>query len=181
MGAPVRDSPFVGRLIRLRAVEEDDLDWINREFWNPNVNRFMSIAWPQSIEGTRGWWEAVRLSDPGPLVIETLDGAEPVGVCSLESIDDRSRSAVLGIWIAESHWARGYGSDAVHTLCQFGFREMNLQRVGLSVYASNPRALRAYEKAGFVEEGRLRRAHFVGGEHVDVIMMGCLAGDGEVP
>ena len=54
---------------------------------------------------------------------------------------------------------------------------MNLQRVGLAVYETNARAVRAYEKVGFKEEGRRRRAHFIGGRHIDVIVMGLLAED----
>jgi RimJ/RimL family protein N-acetyltransferase len=174
MGEPIR-SPFEGRLIRLRAVEEHDLGWINREFYNPNVLRFLEIAWPASIGGNRAWWEATRRHDPGPMVIETLDGNEPVGVCALESIEARSRAASAGIWLAEAHWGRGYGTDAMRTLCRFGFRQMNLQRIGLMVYENNPRAKRAYEKVGFVEEGRQHRAHFVEGRYWDVFEMGLLA------
>ena len=179
MSEPVGASPFEGRLVRLRAVEESDLDWINREFWNPNVNQFLSLTWPESVHGTRGWWEATRRHDPGPLLIETLEDRERVGVCTLEAIDPRPRSALLGIWVAEAHWAHGYGTDAVRTACRFAFQEMNLRRVGLQVYETNPRAIRAYEKAGFRKEGRLRRAHFIGGRHVDVIVMGCLADEFE--
>ena len=165
--------PFEGRLVRLRAVEEDDLPWINREFWNPAVTRNLTVVWPEPLDGTRAWWEATRRHDPGPLLIETQSG-EPVGVCTLEEVDGRSRAAVLGIWIAEAHWRRGYGTDAVRTLCRFGFREMNLQRIGLSVYETNPGGVRVYEKVGFKEEGRRRRAEFVDGRYVDVIEMGLL-------
>ncbi len=168
-------SPFEGRLVRLRAVEQDDLTWINREFWNPNVTRNLAVDWPESPEGTRRWWEAARARDPGPLAIETLDTGEAVGVCSLEEVDARSRAADLGIWIAEGHWGRGLGTDAVRTLCRFGFREMNLQRIALSVYEINPRGKRTYEKVGFKEEGRRRRAEFVDGRYCDVIEMGLLA------
>ena len=52
---------------------------------------------------------------------------------------------------------------------------MNLQRIGLAVYETNQRGVRAYQKIGFKEEGRRRRAHFVGGRHIDVIVMGLLA------
>src|SRR5262245_29770271 len=104
MSGPARASPFEGRLIRLRAVEESDLDWINREFWNPSVNQFMAQPWPESIHSTRGWWEATRRHDPGPLLIETLQARERVGVCTLESIDPRPRTAALGIWVAERQW-----------------------------------------------------------------------------
>jgi RimJ/RimL family protein N-acetyltransferase len=173
---PTGRSPFEGQVVRLRAVEETDLAWINREFWNPNVTRSLTIVWPESAVGTRAWWEATRAKDPGPFLIETLhDPVEPVGVCTLEGVDARSRAAELGIWLAEAHWGHGYGSDAVRTLCRFGFREMNLQRIALSVNETNPRGVRAYAKVGFREEGRRRRAEFVDGRYIDVIEMALLA------
>ena len=46
--------------------------------------------------------------------------------------------------------------------------------IGLSVYATNQRGVRAYEKVGFKQEGRRRSAQFVGGRFVDVIEMGLL-------
>jgi RimJ/RimL family protein N-acetyltransferase len=169
--------PLEGRLVRLRAVEEEDLPRINRGIWDPEVSRYLSPAWPEALAQTRAWWERVR-ADPRALAlaIETRDG-EFVGACSLEGIEARDRSATLGIWLARDRWEQGYGTDAVRTLCRFALREMNLQRVELRVYEGNPRARRAYEKVGFKEEGRLRRAHFVGGRHVDVIVMGLLAED----
>jgi len=173
-GGSIR-SPFEGRLIRLRAVEESDLEWINREFWNPAVTRFMAAYWPESQGGTRAWWKSSRSKHPGPMLIETLTGGERVGACSLEDVDERSRAAELGIWIAEALWNQGFGTDAVRTLCRFGFREINLQRISLSVHDINPRAKRAYEKVGFKEEGRRRRAEFIDGGYCDVIVMGCLA------
>ena len=170
------DSPFQGESIRLRAVEESDLEEINQRFWDPDVNRFLALPWPEPLSGTRQWWEGRRASGEPTFAIETVAG-ELVGVCSLEDINSRARSAWLGIWIAKEHWNRGYGTEAVRLLCAFAFREMNLQRISLLVYETNPRGRRAYEKVGFKEEGRLRRAHFVGGEHIDTLIMGLLAED----
>jgi RimJ/RimL family protein N-acetyltransferase len=167
-------SPFEGELVRLRAIEESDLPLINEGIWNPEVSRFLSMAWPQPVALTREWWEHRRKADGVAFVIETLAG-EFVGGVSLEEVTYRSRVAVLGIWIGEPHWSRGYGTDAVRRICRFGFNEMNLQRVALAVYDNNPRGRRAYEKVGFKEEGRLRRAHFIDGDYVDVIIMGLLA------
>jgi RimJ/RimL family protein N-acetyltransferase len=170
-------SPFEGALVRLRAVEEDDLPGINEGIWDPRVTQHMSIVWPQAIAQTREFWERIRASDSDVLLaVETLAG-EFVGGIGLHGIDSRSRQAELAIWIARPHWDKGYGTDAVRTMCRFGFQEMNLQRVSLHVYDSNPRGIRAYEKVGFKEEGRLRRGQFVGGDHVDVIVMGLLADD----
>jgi RimJ/RimL family protein N-acetyltransferase len=168
-------SPFEGRLIRLRAVEEKDLPQIHDLFNDPQVQRTLAITWPQPHAGTREWWEGAR-KNPGTasFVIDTLAG-ETVGGCSLEDINAASRSAVLGIWIGAPYWDKGYGTDAVRTLSRFGFAEMNLQRIGLAVYEVNPRGLRVYEKVGFREEGRRRRAMFLDGRYVDVVSMGLLA------
>ena len=170
-------SPFQGELTWLRAIEEGDLPRINEMIWDPEVSRHLAVTWPEPLAGTRAWWSGIGASaSSAAFAIETLAG-DLVGGCSLDGIDPSVRSAGLGIWIARPYWDRGYGTDAVRTLCRFGFKEMNLQRIGLAVYETNPRGVRAYEKVGFKEEGRRRRGHFVDGRHVDVIVMGLLAED----
>lgn len=169
-------SPFEGRLVRLRAVEEEDLPRINELFWEPDVTEHLLVVWPEAVSGTRRWWEKRRATKEPYFAIETLTG-ELVGACDLARVEGRARTAILGIWIGQPFWDKGYGTDAVRTLCRFGFREMNLQRIELSVLETNPRGKRAYERVGFKEEGRLRRALYVGGRHVDMLVMGLLAED----
>jgi RimJ/RimL family protein N-acetyltransferase len=168
-------SPFEGKLVRLRAIEEDDLPRLSELFNDPEVLQSLEqVVFPEPLAGTRAWWVQSRNSpSQEAFAIETLSG-ELVGACDLRGISRRSRTAVLGIWIGKPFWNRGYGTDAVRTLCRFGFRELNLQRIQLHVHETNTRAVRAYEKVGFKEEGRLRRAHFVDGRYVDVIVMGLL-------
>jgi RimJ/RimL family protein N-acetyltransferase len=170
-------SVFEGALVRLRAVEEDDLARLNRLIWDPDVTRTLGLVWPEPVAGTRAWWERIRKdADSSAFAIETIPG-ELIGGCGLHEIDASARSAILGIWIAGSHWGRGYGTDAVRCLCRFGFREMNLQRIGLSVFEGNDRGRKAYEKVGFVVEGRRRRDKLIGGRLVDVYEMGLLVDD----
>ena len=171
-------SAFEGELVRLRAVEERDIPVISAAFNDPDVLAFLdAVTFPQSDEGTRAWWEGGR-SDPTKVAfaIETLAG-ELLGGCGLEQINRRHRAATLGIWLGKPHWGKGYGTDAVRTLARFGFREMNLHRITLHVHELNLRGKRAYEKVGFKEEGRRRDGHFVDGRHVDLIVMGLLAGE----
>jgi RimJ/RimL family protein N-acetyltransferase len=56
---------------------------------------------------------------------------------------------------------------------------LNLNRIALKVYADNPRAIRTYEKAGFVHEGKMRAAVFKRGKFGDVHMMSILRGEWE--
>jgi RimJ/RimL family protein N-acetyltransferase len=170
-------SPFEGALTRLRAVEEQDLPRLNELIWDPDVTVSLGLAFPEAVAETREWWERNRSRRDGqPFAIETLAG-ELIGGCGLHEIQAHARSAILGIWIARAHWDQGYGTDAVRTLCRFGFREMNLRRITLHVHSTNPRGARAYGKVGFKEEGRLRGDEFAAGEPTDVVVMGLLAED----
>lgn len=174
---PSVQPPFDGALVRLRAREQADLTALNDMFNDPDVLAGLTMSFPQAHAGIRTWFEEGRTDDSQVVfVVETLADREPIGICALEGIDARSRSAMFGIWIGQAHWGKGYGTDATRTICRFGFRHMNLHRIGLTVYAdTNSKALRAYEKAGFRVEGTLRQAQFLGGRYVDVLQMGLLA------
>lgn len=176
MAGPLRPAPALeGDLVRLRAIEPTDGPDLNEELGDPEVLDGLLLPFPQSRAAWREFVEASRGGDDLLLTIETLEDRTPIGGCGLRRIDARARTADLGIWIAKGSWDRGYGTDATRVLCRFAFRHMGLQRIQLDVFETNPRAVRAYEKVGFKEEGRLRRAHFVGGRHVDTIVMGLLA------
>jgi RimJ/RimL family protein N-acetyltransferase len=166
-----------GRLVRLRAREQADLSRLNEMFNDPDVLAGLTFPFPQSMAGIREWAERTRADRTNAtFVIETLQGRDTIGVCSLENIDPRARASVFGIWVGKPFWNEGYGTDATRTCCRFGFRYLNLQRIELTVYAeTNPRAVRAYEKVGFKHEGTLRRAQFIGGRYRDVAVMGLLA------
>jgi RimJ/RimL family protein N-acetyltransferase len=168
--------PLQGSLVRLLALEEDHVPRLSQMFNDLRVLQHLSsVRFPGPVAATRAWWESSRhAEDLFPFAVETLAG-ELVGACDLREVSISSRTASMGIWIGVPFWNLGYGTDAVRTLCRFAFREMDLQRVELHVFETNPRAVRAYEKIGFREEGRLRRAHFSDGAYADVIVMGLLA------
>ncbi len=65
----------------------------------------------------------------------------------------------------------------MRVMLRYAFTELNLHRVSLFLFDYNPRALRSYEKAGFVTEGRLRQPIRRGGRLWDEIVMGALRDD----
>jgi RimJ/RimL family protein N-acetyltransferase len=168
-------SPLEGRLVRLRPLEREDLERLQPLFNDPDVMAGITIPFPIPLAAELEWLERIRTSDSELILgIETLEG-ELVGNSGLRGLGIRNRTADLGIFVGKPYWNRGYGTDAVRTLCRFGFRHLNLQRIELHVYETNPRGIRAYEKVGFKLEGTLRRNHFVEGRYVDEHVMGLLA------
>jgi len=168
-----------GTLVRLRPMDMGDLErnyrWVN----DREVTRFLALRYPMSLSAEEAWMRE-RVAQPISLhsvmfAIETRDGGRHIGNTNLFNVVPEDRRAELGIMIGEKDcWSKGYGSDAVRALVRFGFEEMNLRRVQLHTYAYNERAIAAYRKAGFVEEGRLRAFHYAEGAYHDAIVMAVL-------
>jgi RimJ/RimL family protein N-acetyltransferase len=167
-----------GKLINLRAREMSDVERMTRWVNDPEVRRFMGASYPWSLEAedafVRGQVSVPMAFGDLRFAIETKDGVH-VGSCGLHHASPENRDAELGIMIGEkAYWSKGYGSDAVTTLVRFAFEEMNLHRVELHVYDFNERGQAAYRKCGFVEEGRMRDAHFHDGVYGVVVVMAVL-------
>ena len=77
------------------------------------------------------------------------------------------------VWYRDAR-GRGIGTAAIVQLVEFGFVRHNLRRIHLQAIASNIAAIRAYEKAGFVIEGRQRQHAWVRGTYEDIVRMGIL-------
>jgi RimJ/RimL family protein N-acetyltransferase len=102
-----------------------------------------------------------------------VDG-KAVGGASLFDFDSFARHAEAGISLVASARGRGIGTAAIAQLVEFGFVRWNLRRIHLQAIASNTAAIRAYEKAGFVIEGRQRQHAWVRGAYEDIVLMGVL-------
>ncbi|WP_274436615.1 GNAT family N-acetyltransferase [Alicyclobacillus sp. ALC3] len=103
------------------------------------------------------------------------DGDELIGEVDYREMDLVTRSAVIGVTLGKKEiWGKGYGTDAVRTLCIFLFERFALERIQLDTWAENTRAIRSYEKVGFQIEGTLRKATLVNGVPSDVVIMGLL-------
>ena len=150
-------------------------EWIN----DPEVNEGLAIYLPMSLRDEEQWFEQMAQRDQAekPMAIEAREGEgwKLIGNCSVFNIEWTNRSAELGIAIGEkSVWNQGYGTETMQLLLQHGFETLNLNRIYLRVYSTNLRAMRAYEKAGFVLEGTLREAVYKHGNYADVHIMSVL-------
>ena len=171
-----------GESVRLRAIEKADLPkfvaWLN----DPEVRQGLSINVPFSLTAEEKWFEANEKNPPNEraLAIEIQPEGEEgewvfVGSCSLFDFNWQVRQAEIGIHIGEKkYWNQGFGTRVMQLLLKHGFETLNLNRISLRVHEDNPRAVRTYEKAGFVKEGVLRQARFHKGKYIDVRLMSVL-------
>jgi RimJ/RimL family protein N-acetyltransferase len=107
--------------------------------------------------------------------VQNKDGAI-VGFIRINDIDLVARKATVQMLIATEMQRQGYGTDALHTLTGFCFRELGLHRIGLVVRDDNIRALAFYKKhLGFKVEGCVRESIWTEGHWINFLHMGLLA------
>ena len=167
-----------GEHVTLRAIEredrpvlhellDDDLELMARASDTP--------ARPASLaELEHRFEERLEESDPRTMRFVIEVDEELIGECELHFIDHFQRTCHLGITLGRAYWSKGFGQDAVRALVDFAFRDLAMRKVGLEVLADDERAVGAYAKAGFVEEGRLRAHAWFDGEIHDTLVMGIL-------
>lgn len=170
---------YQGQNIHFRPLEPDDAlrlaAWVNDpEIWR-TLGRFGPVSRLREREFLEGLYKT-----PGDVVfgIALNDGGDLIGCCGLHAVSGPNRSAELGIFIGDAgHQNKGLGTEATRLLLRYAFEELNLRRVSLQVAADNHRGVNAYRRAGFVEEGRCRQAHYRNGQYHDVLLFATLRDD----
>ena len=172
-------NPIIrGKKVYLRPSERSDLDDFVRWFNDADTMRYLAMRAPMGRAAEEKWFDGM-LERQGKrdyhFVICLLEDGRAIGTVGLHEIDQESGTAAFGIAIGEkSEWDKGYGTDALNAISDFGFGELRLERIWLDVYQENMRAQRSYQKAGFTTEGTMRRAIFKHGKFADVHRMSLL-------
>jgi RimJ/RimL family protein N-acetyltransferase len=177
MADTLQDDIFRGKLVYLTAqdpktIAEHSSQWSR----DTELQRLMDSnpARPLSAKAIQEWIEKdMEKGNVHYFSIHTLQDDRLIGDVGLDGIQWSHGDAFMGIALGDrEYWGKGYGTDALRLILRYAFHELNLHRVTLSVFEYNPRAIRSYEKVGFVHEGRLRKFLNREGRRWDFIFMG---------
>lgn len=170
-----------GKKVILRPVKRSDLKLFLKWFNDQEVSQYLSIYLPMTEMGEEKWIEKLGKEQQGKtviFVIETKEGKKSIGTCGLHEVDHKNQHATLGISIGEKdYWSNGYGTDATQLIVDYGFNQLNLNRISSCVFSFNKRSENLHKKLGFKEEGRRREKWFRSGEFQDDIVFGLLRKD----
>ena len=169
---------LTGDLVVLRQLDEGDYDALRAAMDDPDVARLTGSHGEIGEEQAREWMRTRKdQTDRLDLAIVDKAAGVVVGEAVLNEWDPDNQSCNFRILIGPSGQGRGLGTEATRLIVGYGIEQLRLHRISLGVYAFNPRAQRAYEKAGFTTEGVLRDALLWDGEWVDEVVMSVLAQD----
>lgn len=164
-----------GNKVTLRAIERDDMKRLHELERNVELALLADGTWepvPLAVF-EKNFDKNLERDDHSWFAIEA-DGTL-IGSCGLHHSNRRNGATEFGVGIYDPEYiGKGYGSDAIRTMLRWAFQIQNWRRVCLHTLACNERAMRCYQRLGFVEEGRLRQHAFFGGQYVDEVVMGML-------
>ena len=167
---------IVGERLYLSPFDAEDIEsytkwaeWMNDKTVADTYGGNHNLVSLSSAKKTIGELKGHRFS------IILLDSEILIGHISLHDVDHFNRNAFLGIVIGEEEYRnKGYGTEAVRLVLDYGFKTLNLHSIMLSVHADNSAAIACYKKVGFSESGRRREWVFKNGKYIDKIYMDIL-------
>jgi len=157
----------------IRNIAADDFDLIYSLYMHPQINPYLL-------------YEVMDKDSFQPIFNELLEkdiiyiyeeNSTVLGMFKLIQLDHRSSHVAYlgGLAIHPDFAGRGYGNKMMEEIIELG-RQINLLRIELTVDVINNKAIRLYEKAGFVKEGILKKYTWLKSENkfLDEVMMAYL-------
>ncbi len=144
----------------LRPISIEDLAFVFRHFSNPDVGKYLLDEDPlTSLEQAQeiiDFYVNVDAKSYNRWIIERKADGSPIGTCGYHKWSRRDHKAEIGYDLSPFAWGQGYMSEAIKRIVEFGFDEMDLNRIEAMVYPENAASLKLLERHGFVREGLLR-------------------------
>ena len=169
---------LIGKRIYLSPMNTEDaekyVEWISDFKVTDGIGRSCNLL---TVEGEKSWLEKESLNFKDyNFAIVKKDSDQLIGNCSIVKINPKDRCAEVGIFIGdEENRNKGYGTEALKMLLDYGFNYLNLNNIQLGAMSFNDRAISCYKKVGFKEYGRRRESYFLNGKYYDIVFMDILA------
>lgn len=166
-----------GKKVNLRAIEREDLPLLRDMRNDVSQNQYFR-TWKQlNMENQENFFQNFIMSDKHIVFGIYLQCRSClIGECRLSYIDWQKRSAEVGIYIAPKYQNRGFGTEALKMLADYGFNQANLHRIATEIQVDNRKSIKMFEKVGFQHEGLLVDSFYRNGRYYNTIIMALIQG-----
>lgn len=147
------------RLI-LRPVKQDDLKLIYKYASNENIGPHCGWKPHENEKESQEIMDKLFLGKETTWAIALKDDGIFKGVISLEDDPKRNNkhARMIGYWINEADWGRGYMTEAAKEVLRYAMEDLNAPIVTSNCFTYNDRSRNVIEKTGLKFEGIMRQA-----------------------
>lgn len=163
------------RLI-LSQLKEEDFPFVTEYLQDKIFSDVTSnIPYPYTGEHAKSWMKMSRESFENntgyTFAVRNKEG-QILGAIGLHDRDDDK--AELGYWMGKPFWNKGYITEAATALIDFGFNELQINKIYATYFLDNPASGRIMEKTGMEKEALLKQHLKKDGKYIDVMMYSIL-------
>lgn len=171
-----------GELVTLKAIEHKDLNqlakWRNLPNFRKNFREYRDI----NEDMQNKWFENVVVNDKNTIMFSIFenDSNSLIGCCGLCYINWIHRYADLSLYIGKDECyidTQGYAKEACKLLFNYGFNELNLNKIWTEIYEFDTKKKNLYDRLGFSQDGLLRDNYFYNGKWWNSRILSLLAKD----
>ena len=156
---------------KLRQLEPEDLELLYRWENDPTLWAVGNTRQPYSrytlkqyiLQGDEDIFETHQLR----LMIECKETRQTVGTVDLFDFDVFHSRVALGLFVDTQYQGKGYASEALRAICDYGFSTLGVQAINAWVLGENRGSSRLLEKQGFVRTQVLEKAYHLNGVDYD--------------
>jgi len=163
------------REVTLRVIEEKDLGKIYS--WKNNfelAKMIMSSPLPVAGYQIEEWYRSLQ-EDKNEVLFGIYVNSSIAGIARIMSVNRLHSVAKFGMYIGENEMrSKGTGKKVLHLILNYVFKDLNLNKISLTVLETNTIAIKLYESAGFKREGLLRQEFWINGKYENLVIMGIL-------
>ena len=149
--------------LNLRLIETSDLIAIHNLHSLVETDEFNTLGIPEDSKETKriieGWIVANKEEEikSRTFVIEESSMNHFIGLIAINLGNKKHRSAEVWYKLHKNHWGKGYGTEALNRILDFGFEDLNLHRIQAGCAVDNIASIKVLEKVGMLREGRGRQ------------------------
>lgn len=172
----VNEAPLIkgNKVILRQPIESDVLDYFHVEVSTELIRMYggdTSMVKPKTLEQANKFIADIK-ANKLEWCVEYEGRCVGQARLTVNELDNRARYAVG--FFDPAVWGKGLGTEVTQIILRYSFEVFNLHRVDLRVLQYNTRAIRCYEKCGFVQEGIEREGALIEGKYETDIFMSIL-------
>jgi len=152
--------PIETARLRIRALEDSDVDGAHRVYGDPEVMRYVGAdgkarTREQSAAGVARMMDGQAKNGFSLWAVELLDTGEMIGVCGVVHVDGTGPDVELVYEFQRSAWGQGYATEAARACLDAALGPLGLKRVIALAYPENAQSIRIMQKLGMRDQGTL--------------------------
>lgn len=162
------DAPIETERLLLRPFRESDAEAFFKCCQNPNIGNNAGWKPHGSLEESQEILRSVFISQFGIWAIILKEDGRLIGSVGIipDSKRENPQARMLGYWLDESHWGKGYMTEAVQSVLDYGFNTLQLSLITANCYPHNERSQQVLKRHGFIYEGTLHQAELTYDGHL---------------